>query len=260
MAVGKNKRLSKGKGKGKSKRAVDPFTRKDWYDLKAPSMFETRQIGKTLINRSSGLKNAVDGLRHRVFEVSMADLQKNEEHSFRKVRLRVEETQGKNCLTNFWGMDMTSDKLRSLVKKWQSLIEAHVDVKTNDGYVLRLFAIAFTKRNKNQVRKTTYAQSAQIREIRKKMFDIMIKEASNCDLKDLVQKFVPEVIGREIEKSCKGIYPLQNVYVRKVKVLKTPKFDVGQLLELHGESGGSGEKGEKVARSSEYKEKVFESV
>lgn len=55
MAVGKNKRLSKGKGKGKSKRAADPFTRKDWYDLKAPSTFETRNIGKTLINRSQGL-------------------------------------------------------------------------------------------------------------------------------------------------------------------------------------------------------------
>jgi len=55
MAVGKNKRLSKGKGKGKSKRAADPFTRKDWYELKAPSTFETRNIGKTLINRSQGL-------------------------------------------------------------------------------------------------------------------------------------------------------------------------------------------------------------
>jgi small subunit ribosomal protein S3Ae len=118
----------------------------------------------------------------------MADLQKNEEHSFRKVRLRVEETQGRKCLTNFWGMDMTSDKLRSLVKKWQSLIEAHVDVKTQDGYVLRIFAIAFTKRHRAQIKKTTYAQSSQIREIRKKMFEIILREASGCDMKDLVNK------------------------------------------------------------------------
>jgi small subunit ribosomal protein S3Ae len=168
--------------------------------------------------------------------VSLADLNKDEEQSFRKIKLRIDEIQGKNCLTNFHGMDFTSDKLRSLVRKWQTLIEAHVDVKTTDGYLLRLFAIGFTKRRPSQVRKTTYAQSSQVREIRKKMFEIMTREATSCDLKELVQKFVPEAIGREIEKAARSIYPLQNVYVRKAKILKAPKFDVSKLLELHGES------------------------
>lgn len=180
-------------------------------------------------------ENANDSLKGRIIEVSLADLTKDEDHGFRKIKLRIDEVQGKNCLTNFHGMDFTSDKLRSLVRKWQSLIEAHVDVKTTDGYLVRLFAIAFTKRRPNQVRKTTYAQTAQIREIRKKMFEIMNREASSCDLKELVQKFVPEAIGREIEKATRGIYPLQNVYIRKAKIVKAPKFDINKLLELHGE-------------------------
>lgn len=175
-------------------------------------------------------------MKGRVIEVSLADLNKDEEQSFRKIKLRVDEVQGKNCLTNFHGMDFTSDKLRSLVRKWQSLIEAHVDVKTQDGYLVRLFAIAFTKKRPNQVRKTTYAQSAQIREIRKKMFEIMIREASSVDLLALVQKFIPEAIGREIEKAARGIYPVQSVYIRKAKILKSPKFDVSKLMEIHGES------------------------
>lgn len=63
------------------------------------------------------------------------------------------------------GMDFTTDKLRSLVRKWQSLIEAHVDVKTTDSYTLRLFCIAFTKKRANQQKRTCYAQSSQIRQV-----------------------------------------------------------------------------------------------
>lgn len=36
---------------------------------------------------------------------------------------------------------------------------------------------------------------------------------------------IPNVIKKEVEKACHGIYPLQDVYVRKVKILKKPKFD-----------------------------------
>ncbi|ONK76792.1 uncharacterized protein A4U43_C03F32220 [Asparagus officinalis] len=234
MAVGKNKRISKGK-KGGKKKAVDPFAKKDWYDIKAPSVFNTRNIGKTLVSRTQGTRIASEGLKHRVFEVSLADLQTDEDQAYRKIRLRAEDIQGKNVLTNFWGMDFTTDKLRSLVRKWQTLIEAHVDVKTTDNYTLRMFCIAFTKRRPNQVKRTCYAQSSQIRQIRRKMREIMLNQASSCDLKELVAKFIPESIGKEIEKATSGIYPLQNVFIRKVKILKAPKFDLGKLMEVHGD-------------------------
>jgi small subunit ribosomal protein S3Ae len=121
--------------------SVDPFTRKDWYDIKAPSFFEVRNVGKTLVNRTSGLKISKDFLKGRVVEVSLADLTNNQENGFRKVRLQVQEVAGKNCLTNFHGMDFTTDKLRSLVKKWQSLIEAHLDVKTTGMFINYVFLI-----------------------------------------------------------------------------------------------------------------------
>merc|ERR1712233_34043 len=55
------------------KKVVDPFTRKDWYDIKAPSLFKVRQVGKTLVNRTQGTRIASDGLKGRVYEVSLAD-------------------------------------------------------------------------------------------------------------------------------------------------------------------------------------------
>lgn len=248
MAIGKNKRLTKGK-KGNKKKVVDPFTRKDWYDIRAPGIFQERTVGKTLVNRTAGTKIASEGLKGRVFEVCLADLNKDEEQSFRKIRLCCEDVQGDQVITGFHGMDFTRDKVCSLIKKWQTLIEGFVDVKTTDDYTIRMFCIGFTEKRNNQIKKTCYAQTAQIRAIRKKMTTIMSEQASKCDLKDLYLKLMNKVIGSEIEKSCQGIFPLRNVFVRKVKILKKPKFDVTKLMELH--EAGAAEKGAKVAREED---------
>jgi len=84
MAVGKNKRLTKGK-KGGKKKIVDPFTKKEWYKIKAPSVFKNRLVGQTLVTRSAGTKLAADGLRGRVYEVNQADLH-GDESTYRKFR------------------------------------------------------------------------------------------------------------------------------------------------------------------------------
>jgi len=266
MAVGKNKGLKIGGKKGAKKKVVDPFTRKDWYDIKAPSVFKVRQVGKTLVNRTQGTKIASDGLKGRVYEVSLADLQSENdaERSFRKFKLVCEDVQGKNCLTNFHGMNLTTDKTRSMVKKWQSMIEARVDVKTSDGYTLRLFCVGFTKKRQNQIKKTSYAQTQQIKNIRRKMVEIITKEVGSADLKETVNKLIPDSIGKDIEKSCQSIYPLYDVFINKVKVLKRPRFDLGKLLDMHGEGKGAvameTAEGEVVSRPEGYEPPVLDSV
>lgn len=278
--------------------STDPFARKEWYNIKAPSVFRSRNVGKTPVNKTAGTSTASllspafcvtaglilvihfvelsqDALLGRIVEVSLADLNKDEDQAFRNIKLRIEDVQGKDVLTNFHGMNFTTDKLRSLVRKWQSLIEAHVDVKTTDGYYLRIFAIAFTKRRPNQQKRTCYAQSAQIRQIRAKMVQIIVRESTTVDLKDLVVKLyvasvslrlsslllftlfflmysIPEAIGKMIERECNGIFPLKDVYIRKVKMLKTPKFDAAKLAELHaGGPAAAEDLGAKVERTEE---------
>jgi len=237
MAVGKNKRLTKGGKKGGKKKQGDPFLKKEWYDLKAPSVFTTRNCGKTLVSRTQGTKIATEELKGRVFEVNLADLNADDDLAFKKVKLCIEDVQGKNCLADFHGMSLTRDKLASMIRKWHTLIEAHADVKTTDGYVVRLFVIAFTKRRDNQEKTNCYAQSAQIRKIRRKMIDIINAEAGKVQLRELVKKLIPESIGKEIEKHTQGIYPLKDVLIRKVKILKKPKFDITKLMELHQDTG-----------------------
>jgi small subunit ribosomal protein S3Ae len=236
MAVGKNKGLNK--KKANRKKYVDPMTRKDWYDIKVPALFKNRVAGTTPVNRTHGQKTASSSLMGRVFEVCLADLNSDEEQSFRKMKLRVEDVQGKAVMTNFYGMSFTRDKLCSLIKKWQTLIEANVDITTTDGYKMRLFCIGFTKKQANQEKKTCYAQSSQIRAIRKKMVTIMAEEANKGSLKELMQKLIPGAIGQSIEKQVQSIFPMKDVYVFKAKMLKAPKFDLVKLMEVHTASEG----------------------
>lgn len=154
---------------------------------------------------------------------------------------------------------------RSMVKKWQTLIEATVDVKTTDGFLLRVFCIGFTAKDQLSQRKTCYAQQSQVRNIRRKMTDIIVRDVTKSDLKEVVNKLLPDSIAKDIEKSCQGIYPLHDVYIRKVKVLKKPKFDLSKLLELHGDGGSKGgegvvSEGVVVDRPEGYEPPVQESV
>jgi Ribosomal S3Ae family len=57
MTQGKNPGLKVGGKKGAKKRTVDPLSRKEWYDFKAPIPFSSKSFGKTLVTRSSGNSN-----------------------------------------------------------------------------------------------------------------------------------------------------------------------------------------------------------
>lgn len=65
----------------------------------------------------------------------------------------------------------------------------------------------------------------------------------------------PEPLAAEIEKKCQLIYPLENVFIRKVKVLKKPKFDLTKLMEMHGDAAAedTGAKLDKVAAANTVK-------
>ncbi|XP_045041836.1 small ribosomal subunit protein eS1-like [Desmodus rotundus] len=63
MMVGNSRLLTKGGKRGAKKKVVDPFSKENWYDVKAPAMFNVRNIGKTLVMRIQGTKISSVGER-----------------------------------------------------------------------------------------------------------------------------------------------------------------------------------------------------
>merc|ERR1712070_594238 len=75
--------------------------------------------------------------------------------------------------------------------------------------------------------------------IRQKMMEIMQTSIQKSSLKDLVKTLIKGDIGKQIQKECSTkIFPLadNSCMVRKVKILKKPKFDLPKLMELYKDS------------------------
>ena len=50
---------------------------------------QIRNVGKTLVTRSSGMRVATDYLKGRIVEANLADLNKDEDQNYRKMKLQI---------------------------------------------------------------------------------------------------------------------------------------------------------------------------
>jgi small subunit ribosomal protein S3Ae len=201
-------------------------------------MFQNRKFTKSPVNVSAGKKLSSDAMKGRVYEINLGDLNPASA-PHKKIKLIVDDatdSRSKLALTNFYGMDTTKDHLCSLIRKWHTLVETFVDVKTSDGFLLRLFPIAFTASSgKKQLKATTYAQRSQVKQIRKIMVDVITKEVAKSTLKEVVVKLITDKIPTGITQQAKKIFPLHNCIIRKVKTIKRPRLDITQLLSIQAD-------------------------
>lgn len=229
---GVKKKLSK-------KKVVDAFLKKEWYVIKVPQYMPTEQnhyrVGYSPANKAKAKKS----LDNRTFVLNLADLMqdpyKNAYEKERNINFKfiTEEVFGPQLLTQFHGMQVTRDHRCSLFRKERSMVSGTVDVKTSDGYTLRITALAFTKRLLEQVKKHAYAKRSQARQIRKKMTTIIRNSVQSVPLEKVIAKLRDRKIGEDIKKNCQLIYPLQSCLIEKVKVLRKPKKDVARTLAMH---------------------------
>ncbi|KAI3847975.1 hypothetical protein MKW92_021299 [Papaver armeniacum] len=114
---------------------------------------------------ANGYKASVKSIEYILAIYINLNLPCNEDQSCKKFRLKVEDVQ-RNVLTNFCGIDVTTDQLRSLVRKWETLIEAHIHVKTTNNFTLRMFCIRFTKKRDKRGQENLLCSIDQIREVK----------------------------------------------------------------------------------------------
>jgi small subunit ribosomal protein S3Ae len=227
--------LSRGGKKGAKKKATECMLRKEWYDVVAPAIFKNRQFGKSICNKTVGEKLANTNLMGRVYEANLADLKgdiTNKELSGYKLKFIVQKVQGRNLLTQFHSMEMTSDKLRALFRKWCTTIESVVDAKTADGFTLRLFVICFTVKNKDQLSKNCYANQHMVKWLRARMTAMIQRKFAKLDISTVVRTLTDGSLAKKVEARVNPILPIRDLKIRRVKTVRFG--DAKGLFEAHG--------------------------
>jgi len=169
-------------------------------------MFGRTPVGETISNDP----NRIVG---RVIETTLGELTNNFSKQNTKLKFRVDRVAGDSAYTKFVGHEMTTDYIRSLVKRRTSRIDSIVDVTTVDGYQVRVKPSCFTVKR---------ARANQVKTIRELSKQVVLAKAVGLDLNQLVQEVVMGKLSLDIYKEAKAIYPLRRVEVRKTEIRAEP--------------------------------------
>lgn len=192
----------------RSQRKAESRKAKQWYKVISPEMFGRAPVGETV---------ALDPERvvGRVIETTLGDITNNFSKQNTKLRFRVDRVAGDAAYTKFIGHEMTTDYIRSLVKRRTSRIDAIVDVTTTDGYDVRVKPSCFTVKR---------ARANQVKSIREISRTVIAEKVKGLDLNQLIQEVVLGKLSLDIYKEAKMVYPLRRVEVRKTEIMGEPSI------------------------------------
>jgi len=190
------------------RRVRDKWRGKDWYVVMSPPYFGGVELGAVPSDDPSKLMG-------RVVDATLYDITSDFAHQYLKMYFQVTGVDGKTAHTIFKGHEYSRDYLRSLVRRRTTVVDAIMDVTTNDGYRLRLSVCAFT---------LTRIKTSQEQTIRDIMKRLMEEKASNLTFDQFVQETVLGKIASDIYNEAKKIAPLRHVGIRKSKITFHPSI------------------------------------
>ncbi|MGB9929842.1 MAG: 30S ribosomal protein S3ae [Methanosarcina sp.] len=190
----------------KVQRKLDGWKSKEWYNIEAPVYLNRAIVGNTMAGDASLLIG-------RNVETTVGELTNDMTKNNTKVILRINNVVGDTATTDLMGHELTTDYVRSIVKRQTSRIDANVEVKTKDGFTIRVKPTCFTIKR---------ARSSQIKAIREMMVDIVKKRASEADFETFMQEAILGRLSAGIYRQAKFIYPLRRVEIRKTQVEGMP--------------------------------------
>ncbi|MCK9151905.1 30S ribosomal protein S3ae [Methanobacterium alcaliphilum] len=190
--------------KARRRRVRDTWKEKTWYKITSPKAFGENEIGSTPSRDPNFL------LKRRV-EATMRELTGDFSKQYVKLKFQVSDVAGNTAHTKFIGHQVTTDYVRSMIRRGTSRIDAPVIVETNDGNKMKVHVLAITTRR---------AKSSQQKFMRETIQELVKNLAAEKSFTELIEGVVTGKVASEVYHKAKKIYPLKRVEIIKTKVLE----------------------------------------
>jgi len=192
------------KSKTASRKVRDKWRAKEWYKVYAPPMFNKALLGETPSADPASLIG-------RTTEATVHDLTGDFSKMHVKILFKVNDVRGFDAHTVFVGHDLTSDYVRRLTRRKRTKTDHVVDVRTRDGYLVRVKTMSITE---------SRIQSSQESALRSIMAEELHRMVPEMTLSEMVKSIISGDMAKELAKVSRVIIPVKRVEVRKTEVLE----------------------------------------
>ncbi len=153
--------------------------------------------------------------RGRVVETTLYDILKQDpQHYSFKLYFQVDRVEGETAHTVLRGHEYSREYLRSLVRRGSSLSDFIKDYRTKDGYLVRVYCIAFSQGRMNTSKK---------HDLRSVMDRVIGERASSLTYDQFAQEMVLQKIASDVYNEAKKVTHLRHVGLRKSKLIRMPE-------------------------------------
>ena len=195
------------------KKTKDKWKAKQWYNVKAPKLFNEVVVGEALADEPEKLVG-------RICEATLQDMTGDFSKMHVKLFFKVYGVNGTDAVTRFAGHEFTSDYQRRQTRRKHSKIDTVVDVTTKDGFLIRVKPMAVTEKR---------AQASQETAIRNLSQQIIREQGTGKTMAELVRDILSGDLALEIFKVAKKVHPLKRVDIRKCDIVKEPSGPIEEI-------------------------------
>jgi small subunit ribosomal protein S3Ae len=186
----------------KKAKIVDKWKSKKWYSVKAPAMFEGKELCEVVAADDKTLSNRI--VKKSLLELGIGG--SSQISMFTTMFFRIHDVKGSDANTVLIGHEISPSFLKTFARRGKSLIHQVVDEKTKDNESLRLKLIAVTGARVSQNTRSN---------LRKMLVDDSKKAISEGNFDDVIQDVLYGRFSSKLFNRLKTITKMRRIEVRK---------------------------------------------